>query len=32
MEISTKHLGVLYTRSSGWLEPAEASENQFNLV
>ena len=32
MEISTRHLVKLYTHSSGWLEPAEASENQFNLV
>ena len=23
---------VLYTSRSGWLEPAEAGENQFNLV
>ena len=23
---------ALYTSRSGWLEPAEASENQFNLV
>ena len=23
---------ALYTSCSGWLEPAEASENQFNLV
>ena len=23
---------ALYTSHSGWLEPAEASENQFNLV
>ena len=32
MEISTRHLVWLYTPSSGWLEPAEASENQFDLV
>ena len=24
--------GALYIHSSGWLDPAEASENQFNLV
>ena len=32
MEISTRPFSALYTHSSGWLEPAEASENQFNLV
>ena len=32
MEISTRHLARSKPAVRGWLEPAEASENQFNLV